>query len=141
MMITWDNAAEKAAGMAALAAAVGTKHTYDWADDVAQVGEDSIRETIQDGGVVPTKKGGPRIKSGSMFASVSSRAYAGGGNGHATAGFLDGPPPHTIWQEGGTSRGIPPMVAVPMAAIKMEIAADTLGLVMLADIAGEWNAI
>ena len=141
MIITWDNAAEKAAGIAALAARVGTEHIYQWTDRVANEGEESVIRTVNNGGVIATKKGGPRIKSGAMIGSANSRVVAGGGMGEATAGFLDGPPAHTIWQEGGTSRGIPPMLAIPMLNIDMGIAAENYGQRMLAEIAGEWNAI
>lgn len=143
MAIIWLNITEKAAGMNALAARVGTVHIHDWTEDVAEAGSDRVREVITLGGMTPTKKGGPRIKSGSMIASVDNNVSAGGGLGFAQAGFgvKGGTPAHTKWQEHGTSRGIPAMMAIPQAQIRMDKEATDAGERMMARIAGEWDAI
>lgn len=131
MLITWDNAAQKAAGIAALATRVETHHTYDWADDVAKAGKDTI-------------DGIAREDTGYMRGSVSSRATAMGGVGVAEAGYgvsSYNAPFYTKFQEDGTSHGITPMFSVPAGATAMEVAALNQGVVMLTNIQGEWNAI
>ena len=131
MIIMWDNAAQKAAGMAALAARVGTHHTYDWADDVAEAGKQTI-------------EGIAREDTGYMRGSVSSRATAMGGVGVAEAGYgvaSYNAPFYTKFQEYGTRHGITPMLSVEAGAAAMEVAADNAGLLMLGRIKGEWDAI
>lgn len=141
-IITWDNAAQKAAGMSALSARVGSAHVLDWAADVAEDGAEQVKDTIQSGGVISTKKGGPRIKSGQMIGTVAPKTELfGDGSALAHAGWPNGGPDHTIWQEKGTSRGIPPMMSLEMSKIRMSMALPVRGVDMLTRIKGEWNAI
>lgn len=131
IIITWDNAAQKAGGMHALSGRVQTHHAYEWAEDVADAGEKTI-ESIA------------REDTGVMKGSVGSQATAMGGVGVAVAGYGVGgyaAPFYTKFQEHGTSHGIQAMLSVPAGAIAMETAADTSGMKMLANIAAEWNAI
>lgn len=141
--ITWNNAAKKAAGMAALAAKVGTAHTHDWGEAIALRGEQTVRDVIDMGGMNPTKKGGPRILSGDMFASAESRGAYGVGSAFIRAGFgiNTTTPTHTLFQEGGTRTGIPAMLAIPEVAKAMEVEATDSGMRMLAHIRADWNAI
>lgn len=147
MIISWTNAGQKAAGMHALAARVGKVHVGQWTEDVAEAGEREVKRTIQSGGVMATKKGGPRIKSGSMIGAVAKQVEVfGDGSGNAIAGWPDGGPLHTKFQEHGTRAkgapsGVPPMLAIPMAQIRMSMEIPVAGTNMLANIAREWDAI
>ena len=141
VVIVWENAAQKAAGMAALAKRITPMHAIDWAETVGEIGERSFRETVEMGGVIRTKKGGPRIDTGAMIGSVDNIVTSTGSGAQVKSGFLDGRPPWTRYQEGGTSRGVPPMLAVPQARMEMSLAAKSEGDHMLTKIQGEWNAI
>lgn len=147
MEITWTNAAQKAAGISALAARVGTTHVRQWTEDVAEAGEREVKNTIMSGGVIATKKGGPRVKTGAMLGAVSKQVEVfGDGSGNAIAGWPDGGPMHTVFQEHGTRSkgapsGVPPMMAIPMAQIRMSMEIPVAGTNMLANIAREWDAI
>lgn len=145
--IHWTNAGKKAAGMGALAARVRTTHVHDWADEVAEAGDQEVKSVIEMGGVIQTKKGGPRVKSGAMLAATAKRTEAfGDGSANAVAGWPNGGPTHLIFQERGTlsqgaPAGIAAMSAIPMAQIRMSITVPDAGAEMLAKIRGEWNAI
>jgi len=130
IIVTFDNAAQKAAGMHALAERVGNHHVQQWAEDVAEAGETTIQ-------------GIARVDTGAMKGSVSSRATGGGGSGFAEAGYGVGgsAPFYTKFQEYGTRHGITPMESLIAGEMAMEVAADNSGLKMLANIAAEWNAI
>lgn len=131
MIITFDNAAQKAAGMGALAARVGSIHAYEWADDVAKAGETTIR-------------GIARQDTGVMKGSIGSIATAAGGIGVAEAGYgVDSynPPFYTKFQEFGTRHGIEPMESVIGGVLAMGKAMHDSGDKMFASIAAEWNAI
>lgn len=158
MIITWTNAAQKAAGMGLLSQRVATHHLGEWGDDVAEKGEKTFQDVVKAGGMNTTKKGGPRVKSGEMLNSIGKLTRSMGGNMVARAGFGVGKgstPHYTKYQEGGTygnrmfpdsattavGSGIPPMMAVAMA--KMEMATETTnsGMKMLGKIKGEWDVI
>jgi hypothetical protein len=139
--ITWLNTKSKAMGMIALSQAVGTVHTQRWADGVADAGAVAIRESINSGGANPTAKGGPRIKTSAMIGAVDSRITAAGGIGTATAGYLNGEPEYTKWQEDGTKRGIPAMESMIAADNAMERALYTSGKIALAGIRAQWDTI
>lgn len=141
--IVWTNAQQKAAGMGALAGRIATTHTRRWGEGVGKEGAQRVREVIQSGGMNPTKKGGPRIKSGDMIGSADHKVDGGGGSVLVTAGLgaNGGTPPQSVWQEGGTRRGISPMLAIPEAAIRMETATQDHGMKMLTAIRGEWDSI
>lgn len=145
--ITWLNAGQKGAAMQGLANRVRTAHITQWVEDVAEAGEKEVERTIMSGGVTRTKKGGPRIKSGSMLGAVGNETEIwGDGSGNAYSGWPDGGPLHTIFQERGTlSRGapsgIPPMMAIEMAQVRMSMEIPVAGQKMLANIAGEWEAL
>ena len=139
MTIVWVNAQEKAAGMGALAQAVGERHIYEWAEDVSLRGEDAIRDRIMDGG--DTKKGGPRYLTGQMYAAAQSRTdMAGAGTAYAESGYFS-EPYWTKYQELGTSRGVKALNAMEFAERAMEKGMDDAGVRMLQRIEGEWNAI
>ena len=141
--ITWVNAAEKALGMFALAEKVGQQHAYEWGEDVSLAGEDQLREMVLEGGAYKTKKGGARYRTGDMLRSAESKTAVNSGLADSTSGFgvYHDAPYYTGWQEAGTKRGIPPMLAVPAAAIAMENEAADGGERMLARIARDWDAI
>lgn len=143
MIITFDNAQAKAAGMGALAARVGTVHARNWGNAVAKKGEKTIQDVIMAGGMNPTKKGGPRVKSGAMYDSVDSETRVAGGVADVFAGigWNKVPPLHALFQEGGTSRGVTPMLAIPMALMEMADEVDDAGHRTMMNIQGEWNGI
>ena len=143
MRITWDNAHQKAAGMFDLANEVEHRHVFEWGEDVALKGEQTIRDVIDAGGMNPTKKGGPRIKTGTMYSSVDSETRVAGGVASVFAGigWNKVVPLHAIFQEGGTYRGITPMEALPMAMLEMATEIDSAGERMLGRIHADWNMI
>lgn len=129
--ITFDNAAEKAAGIGALAGRVATVHTHDWAEGVAQAGETSIR-------------GIARVDTGIMQGSIGSFATAAGGVGVAEAGYgvqSYNPPFYTKFQEFGTRHGITPMQSVIGGVLAMGKEIHDGGDKMMMRIAAEWDAI
>lgn len=129
--IVFTNVGQKVAGMAALERRIEDHHTWDWADDVAEAGEVTIR-------------GIAREDTGLMAGSIGKRVAAMGGVGVATAGYgVDryNAPFYTKFQELGTSHGITPMLSIPAAETAMEVASTNAGMKMLAKIAGEWSAI
>lgn len=143
MQIVWLNNLQVAAGMAALGARVATVHTFEWGEDVALKGEQTIRDVIDAGGMNPTKKGGPRIKTGEMYSAVDSETIIDGGGADVFAGigWNKVVPKQAIFQEGGTRRGITPMEAIPMAGLEMETEIMNSGTRMLGQIKAEWNTI
>lgn len=144
LILTWDNLEAKVAGMQTLESNISTAHVPRWGRDVSQVGEKTIKNVIEIGGMNPTKKGGPRIKSGQMIGAVDSAVLpdgAGAVTALAAIGWNTAPPMHALYQEGGTSRGVTPMMAMPMASMEMGTAMDDTGMNMLRRIAVEWNAI
>lgn len=143
MQITWTNAHLVAAGVGRLAGAVETRHVQNWGDDVGRSGTKAIQRVIQAGGMNPTKKGGPRIKSGEMFNSAEDKTISGGGVAFVRAGYgIDTTTPrHTLWQEGGTRRGITPMLSIVQAELEMEKEMAESGDRMLMKIRTEWDAI
>lgn len=78
---------------------------------------DYMRQAVMTRGVYrgePT--GGPRLKSGDMYSSISSRMESDGSMVRGQFGFINGAPYYTIYQEFGTRRtgwgqGIRPMMA------------------------------
>ena len=141
--IHWNNIDRVIAGVSALAEAVNTAHLFHWAEEVGFAGETGIRDSILAGGQVRTKKGGPRYKSGKMFNSVGSRTVMGAGEAISNAGYgLGGTTPvWTEWQEGGTSRGIPPMHSMEEANKEMAEQVTPAGNRMVRNIRSEWNKI
>lgn len=130
MLITWTNAQQKAAGMSRLADRVGSHHVYDWADDVAEAGKNTI-------------EGIARVDTGLMKSSVGKKSTAMGGVGVAEAGYgvIQAHPFYTKFQEYGTRHGIKPMHSVLAGSQAMEVAAQDAGMRMMGRIASEWNAI
>lgn len=130
ILITWTNAAQKAAGMSALSDRVGTHHAYDWAADVAKVGERTIEEIA-------------RVDTGWMKSSVGSIHTAMGGVGVAQAGYglTKAHPFYTKFQEYGTRHGIKPMHSLIAGHKAMEVEAQDAGIRMLGRINKEWNSI
>lgn len=88
--------------------------TQDIVESELAVATGRMRNIIMSGGINPTKKGGPRVKSGRMINSVQGVAFL---NGRARVqgkfGFSDSAPIWTKWQEKGTTKGsrIPAMLA------------------------------
>lgn len=130
MHIVWLNAAEKAAGMRALGARIGTHHAFDWADDVAEAGEDTIKNIA-------------RVDTGLMKSSVgkSSTAMSGVGVAEAGYGLQQAHPFYTKFQEFGTRHGIKPMNSIVEAARSMNTEIDNAGIRMIGRIAAEWDSI
>lgn len=155
--ITWTNTQKKARNMGNLAARVETRHTHKWGTEVARAGKESIRQSVVDGGINKTAKGGARIEQGDMFDSADSVTTTMSGVSNVLAGFISGPPAHTIFQERGTrgrridsvkprlnptkgrGSGIPAMLAIPEAIQAMTVEADNSGYKMLGQIAREWD--
>ena len=156
--ILWTNTHKKARNMRRLATRVGTQHVHKWGTEVGKAGKESVQQSVVDGGINKTAKGGARIKSGAMFDSAGSIATTMGGVSNASAGFIYGPPPQSIWQERGTKGrridsekprltptkgrggGIPAMLAIPEARVAMENEMDNSGMKMLVQIAKEWSS-
>lgn len=130
IIIKWTNAQKKAAGMSNLADRVGTHHVYDWAEDVADAGENTIA-------------GIARVDTGKMQASVGKNSTAMGGVGVAEAGYglNSAQMYYTKFQEYGTRHGIIPMHSVLAGHLAMTKAASDAGTTMLRNIRGEWNRI
>lgn len=128
--ITWDNVADIAAKTMALSQKVGTHHAYDWAEDVAEAGKETI-EAIA------------RIDTGWMKSSVGKMVTAMGGVGVAEAGYglVQAHPYYTKFQEYGTRKGIQPMASLPAGGKAMETSADNSGMKMLLNINRDWEAI
>ena len=146
--IVWKNTQQKAAGMMALADQARAIHVPEWARKVSLAGQLSMNESVFNGGQNKTRKGGPRILSGAMLESISGQVSHFGADATATAGFgvNESTPKWTKWQEGGTppragNRGIPAMMAIPLAAMAMETEMDNAGMQMLSRIRKGWNAI
>lgn len=157
--ITWTNTQEKAMGMGLLADRVGTVYTHRWGQAVGQAGKESTQQSVVDQGINKTAKGGPRIRSGDMFDSADAVTVTMGSVANVSAGFINGPPKHTEYQERGTmgrridsenprlkptkgtGSGIPAMLAIPEAIVAMTVEADNSGMKMLASIARDWNTI
>lgn len=159
--ITWDNVPDKVRGMGVLQWHL-PMHTLSWAEEVAQEGAREIRNIIDIGGVNPTIKGGPRIKTGGMRDAVIGRGRLPSNRAAtvtAEAGWEDPGHEPTIWQERGTRKlriktanpkrkpngkiggGIPPMLSIPMAEKAMSEEMKPAGAKMLNAIRKEWDAI
>ena len=143
MTIKWVNIQEKNAGIHALASRVSTTHLFKWGEDVGRSGDRTIKEVIQAGGMNPTKKGGPRILRGGMIGSSGYLVEGGGGSAVVTAGMgiNGGIEDYFTYQEGGTSRGVTPMLAIPMTELEMNTEMEDADRRMMKTIQGEWDAI
>lgn len=143
MIITWTNAAQKAAGMRNLSTSIALKHVPAWTRAVADEGWKTIDELAREDTSV-------------MRSSVTRTALSHGGSGTAVAGYgVAGieAPFYTKFQElgtkpngkpayrGGNGKGITAMLSVPAGAKAMEIEASDSGERMMRNIRGEWNAI
>lgn len=128
--IHWTNAAQKAAGVAGLSSKVVTHHPFDWADDVAKAGENTIRDIA-------------RVDTGWMRDSVGSTSTAMGGVGIAVVGYgvQQAHPFYTKFQEFGTRHGIQPMNSLIGGAQAMSTEISNSGTRMMGRIKGEWDAI
>lgn len=145
--IVWNNTTRKAKHMDALAERVGMVYAPKWGRAVAAAGEKAYVDAVESGGVNPTQKGGSRIKSGKMIGSIGERVKDEYGISRPTVGFgLDGRAPRwTKYQEHGTreregNQGIAAMMAHSLAEIEMDIEADESGMLLLAQIAKEWDS-
>lgn len=155
--ITWTNTHKKAANIHRLSERVGKRHAHRWGSEVGRAGKESVQQSVVDGGINKTAKGGARIKSGAMFDSAGSLATTMSGVSNVSAGFIFGTPPQANWQERGTrgrridsekprliptkgrGTGIPAMLAIPEAAVAMSNEIDNAGMRMLQRIAAEWD--
>jgi hypothetical protein len=93
-----------------------------------------MEDIIQEGGIEPTKKGGPRIKSSAMIDSVDSDSKINGrGRAQGEFGFSDNTPMWTTFQErgtlggGGKNKGIAPMRAYETARQEANVEFQNLG--------------
>lgn len=126
IVVTWVDRRAKAAAIRAIIPPAQTTDLLDWGDDVSEAGERALQAAVNRGFGFggSTKKGGPRVESGSMLASAGGESRITAGMGFAEAGFGVGGTPAPVWtkwQEYGTSRGIAPMLAVPEAIYAMNI--------------------
>lgn len=141
-VITWDDIPAKNVGIGLLAHRVATTHPHEWGEDVGRVGEQAVKDVIDAGGMNPTKKGGPRRLTDEMFDDTGFRTSTSGGTSFVEVGYGYGSTPdHRIFQEGGTRRGITPMMSIPMAALEMGTEGANAGARMLTKIMAEWNAL
>lgn len=145
--ITWFDIEPKIARLAILAKRSETEFAEEWAEEVADVGEQELQAAVVQGYGSgfgsSTKKGGARIKSGEMISSIGSITAAGLGGATAVAGFgaANPTPMWTTFQEGGT-RSIAAMLAVPAAAVKMgHYGGGEAGDRYLAKVRAEWETI
>ena len=76
-------------------------------ENVVERGADIMREVILSGGVNKTKKGGARVDSGDMLASVGHEANVSRGRARGTFGFINNAPFYTLFQEKGTGANGP----------------------------------
>lgn len=90
------------------------EHVMGIVEDALETGTKRMTSIINSGGINQTKKGGPRVKSGRMRASVEGVARI---NGRARVqgrfGFSADAPVWTKWQEKGTQKG--PRIAAMLA--------------------------
>lgn len=158
----WINAKQVGAGMLGVAEAIGTHHGPHWGEEVAEAGEAAVQRTVLSGGInKPRTTYGARIKTGAMFDSAEGISRGGDASASVRAGFINGPPRWTKFQErgtrgnhistknprpkptksGGGGSGVPAMLAIPQAEIEMKAEALEAGTRMLMNIKAEWDAI
>lgn len=112
--VTWFNSPNKLAAKFSMAAEEVTENVEDIVIDVLDKAQKRMVQIIDAGGINPTKKGGPRIISGDMRGAADADVSSSRGRVIGEFGFIDAPF-YTIFQERGTRRGIPPMLAFARA--------------------------